>query len=308
LYRLSRSLVRQSADLEDPSATNGSLYLAEVCRVFFVSRDPVTGYDLLTSRKKLDDATTSDVFDLCGRAISLTVFCRNWTDARELFQQALRRAAASPIPYLHEAVVGLYERYFLLPLSGCGVRETSSSSDLLWALNYAEQLFCQGRFVEARKAAESIVLRHGRFGWARMLLIRILFVQGEFQTASSVLWDSEVGTMSAAEELAWDTLLSGVLRGWEDSPAINRSPRNGQRHFRLPLYYDGLRNILRGETRIGLKMVETATKLGEPSAFMRAQDPVRVFALRYGTTVCGVSAGRDVATNRTAFMHGTTSP
>jgi len=278
LSRLYRSLVRLSADLAEPSATKGSIYLAEVSREFFVSRDPISGYDLLKSRETANEVTEPDVFELCGRAISLTVFCRNWGDAAELFQKALHEVSATPIPYLHEAVDGLIERYFLLPLSGCGVRKQSTSRDLLWALNHAEQLFCQGESVEARKAAESIVLQHEQFGWARTLLIRILFAQGEFRAASSVLSSSEAGSIASTEELAWDTLLAGVLHGWQGSPTATQLARFGQ--LRLPLYFDGLRTILRGGTRNGLEMVETATRLAEPYALMRAHDPVLAFALQ----------------------------
>lgn len=242
-----------------------------MCRTLITTRNPRVDYGFLRNKERADARTRSDVFTLSARAIGQAVFFRDWEQSSTLFDLALHHAGAFSSSQVQRAVIGLQERFLLLPHSGTGVRDQGDARDLLWALNRAEQLFCQGDFAGAQTLAESIVVRKPAFGWGRLLLVRILFCQEEFQAARSVLLESEMGSIGVTEELAWNMLIPGSAEAQQPSPLLQAVLAS---RFRIPKYFEALSSLLRGETGIGRERLKTASLSGEPMSFMLDHDPV----------------------------------
>jgi hypothetical protein len=277
LHRLSRAIGRLPGEAAQLDVVRGAAFLVDVCRALFVSRNPRVDYFFLRNKELAVSNGLSDVFSLCGRAIGKSVFLRDWDGASSLFDLALHHSRAFPSSQVTRAVIGLKERFLLLPHSGTGVRDKGDTGDLLWTLNHAEQRFCQGDFSGAQTLAESVVARQPAFGWGRLLLVRILFCQGNFQGARSVLLASEIGSIGVAEELAWTTLIPGAEESQQSGPLVQALATS---HFRLPYYFESLSSLLRGETKTGLQLLKTASRSGEPSSFMVDHDPVIRMALQ----------------------------
>lgn len=294
LHRLSGAIGRLSEEGSSLPIAAGSAYLMEVCRALFVARNPRLDCAALRNREVATSHASPDLFRLSGRAIANAVFGQDWDRASALFDLALQHAANFHSPLVRQALLGLKERYVLLPQTGAGVRETGSSQDILWRLNRAEALFCRGDLVAAQTAVESILAKQPTFGWARLLLLRLRFVQEDFQGARAILLSSEVGSIGAGEELAWETLIPGAEHGWPPAPPSRSSYSLGFSHIRLPRYFQALSCLLRGDTAAGLTLLKSATRAGEPSALMAAHDPVIQFALR-SASADGVTPSANVS-------------
>jgi hypothetical protein len=282
LTRLSRSLLRLPDDIEGIETANGAMFLCEVAHTLFNSRNPAGDYVVLRSQESVGKGNGVTLFDLCSRAIMRSVFRHDWEASERFFQRALEMASRFGDPVVEEAVIGLAERYLLLPRDGGGVRSHSSSGDVLFAINRAEQLFCQGETDDALRTVKTLLAKHPELGWARLLLVRILFADSEFEAARAALSESGLGSVPAGEELAWDTILAGALTSQGNAYAGISLARVGQQQFRLPLYFEGLAAILRGDVSAGVGILETAKRVGEPAALMLAHDPVIQTAIRVG--------------------------
>lgn len=276
LHRLSRAIGRLSGDSAGFDFVKGAAFLMDVGRTLFVTRNPRVDYRTL---RKKDPALTRphpDVFTLCGRAVAKAVFFRDWDASAALFNLALVHPAAVSSMYVRRAVIGLKERFLLLPCTGSGVRHRSADTDLLWRLNHAEEQFCRGNIAAAHAMAESIAQVNPAFGWARSLLIRILFCRSDFNGARAVLSNSGVGALGAAEELAWNAILPGA----EDLASPDRPSPLAPARFRLPLYFQALSHLLRGDSGTASALLKSAYRSGEPTSLMVDHDPVILRALR----------------------------
>jgi len=298
LATLGRAIRRLRREPGGDDELNDLGFLVDIGKLLFSSRDPVKDY---VSSQDLDPGCVAGLipepFLLCGRAIRLSVFRHDWNSAGTLFDDALQSLDRRSAPILRDAVNGLKERFVLLPSIGSGVRAKASATDTLWQLNLAEQLFCEGRVFSAQKTAESLLTRDPYFGWARILLVRILFAQEDFIRARSVLSASPVGTLCVAEELAWDTLLSGMILGWEVSAAQTSRLRQ---QFRLPGYFDGLNWLLRGEAEKGMNLLQGSFRAGDPFSLMMLHDPVVKFAIGRLSKTASIPVGQGAS--RPSFL------
>ncbi len=282
LTRLSRSLLRLPDDIEGIDVANGAMFLCEVGHTLFNSRNPAGDFVILRSQESVGRGNGVTLYDLCARAIMRSVFRHDWEASERFFQRAAEMASRVGNPVVEEAVLGLRERYLLLPRDGGGVRTHSSPGDVLFAINRAEQLFCQGESEDALRATTTLVSLHPELGWARLLLVRILFAEADFEGARAALSESGLGCVPAGEELAWDTILSALLASRGNATAGLALARYSQQQFRLPLFFEGLAAILRGEVSAGVGIIETAKRVGEPAALMIAHDPVVQTAISIG--------------------------
>jgi hypothetical protein len=272
LHRLSRAIGSLSQDGAALAIAGGVAHLTEVCRALFVSRNDRFEYAALRAVETAEVHTQPDLFRLTCQAIAKAVFRHDWDGSAALFDLAARQAATFHSPFVGSAVIGLKERYVLLPQTGTGVRESGAPQDILRILNHAESLFCRGDLLAARNAAEGVVTAFPAFGWARVLLIRICFVQGDAQGARAILLNSQLGSIGATEELAWDALIPGADRSWATSTP-------GKAHFRLPNYFKALNSLVKGDVHTGLGLLKRAARAGEPAAYMAGHDPVVKFFL-----------------------------
>jgi hypothetical protein len=254
------------------------VFFVQVCQSIFVCRNPAR---TLTHLQKICQAIAKleeSALGLCGLAIVRSVYKRDWKSAEVAFRAASDRAKENPIPLLPEAVAGLMERFLLLPRDGRGTRSSSSSNDLLWMSNRAEEHFCAGRFREALDATSFLEGNFSKCGWVRTLRLRSLIIAGKLEAAQLLLLHSELGVIAAGDGLAWDNVLNCLLTQRGNNIPNGDSKDHLARHFRMPLYFQGLIRIFRGDRAGGLSQLDRAAKLGEPSALMRDFDPVA----RYG--------------------------
>lgn len=288
MYRISRELRRQPLGSERHSMLAPEVFFVQVCQSIFVCRTPAQTLSRLEAAREAIRCLEECPLGLCGLAIMRAVYKRDWYSAEAVFKAALHRAQEIPIAHLREAVLGLRERFLFLPRDGHGTRLSGSSNDLLWMVNCAEEHFCAGRFREATDAATFLETTFAGCGWVRTLLLRNLIIGGKLEAARSLLLHSELGVIPAGDALAWDSVLHGLLTNWGNCLPRGECEVHSPQQFRMPLYFQGLTRVFRGDRAGGLILLERAARLGEPAALMRNFDPVS----RYGTGLAGATTGR----------------
>lgn len=286
MHLISRELRRQPLGVEKHFLLAPETFFVQVCQSIFVCRNPARTLVHLQNACQEVPNIEECALGLCGLAIMRSVYKRDWQSAEVAFRAARDRAQEAPIPLLLEAVAGLKERFLLLPRGGDGTRSCGSSSDLLWMANRAEEHFCAGRFREAVDATTFLEGNFPKCGWVRTLRLRSLIVAGKLEAAQSLLFQSELGVIAAGDGLAWDNVLNGLLTKWGNNIPKGDSKDHVPQHFRMPLYFQGLTRMFRGDRGGGLSQLDRAAQLGEPAALMRNFDPVA----RYGPGLAGATA------------------
>lgn len=286
MHLISRELRRQPLGAGSQTLLAPEVFFAEVCGSLFVCRIPANTVAHLDNIRQAVANLEESGLGLCGLAIMRAVYKRDWQTAEAAFRAALDRAQESPIPFLPEAIAGLTERFLLLPRDGRGTRSSGSSTDLLWMANRAEEHFCSGRLREAIEATDCLGDYFPTCGWVTALRVRCLIVAGQLEAARSLLVQAELGLIPAGDGLAWENLLNGLLTKGANDIREGGPRENIAQHYRIPLCFQGLARICRGDRASGQIQLDRAAHLGEPAALMRNFDPVA----RYGA---GLAVGTE---------------